>query len=223
MRRPASPGELLDNVRQRQRAWLDKAQEATRSPMLPRGLSLTDIARRAGVSQTTLTRFRNDSEYDGTLSALTIQKVAQVTGYPATLEALGQSEDAPDGLREPEAAPFRSEPDDEATARMVRAAIEGRNGVDPWELRTRALEAEGYRAGDVLIVDLNATPASGDLVCLQIYDFQTMRAETVFRFYEAPFFLGVGAGSDRKPMLESDRNIGVKGVVIASLRRRGAR
>jgi SOS-response transcriptional repressor LexA len=46
------------------------------------GLDLTNLARRAGVSSTTLTRFHNDPGYTNSLSARTLKKLSDVTGIP---------------------------------------------------------------------------------------------------------------------------------------------
>ena len=46
------------------------------------GLDLTNLARRAGVSSTTLTRFHNDPGYTNSLSARTLKKLSDVTGVP---------------------------------------------------------------------------------------------------------------------------------------------
>src|SRR5215813_14147661 len=46
------------------------------------GLDLTNLARRAGVSSTTLTRFHNDPHYTNSLSARTLKKLSDVTGIP---------------------------------------------------------------------------------------------------------------------------------------------
>src|SRR5690348_9495009 len=46
------------------------------------GLDLTNLARRAGVSSTTLTRFHNDPRYTNSLSARTLKKLSDVTGVP---------------------------------------------------------------------------------------------------------------------------------------------
>ena len=46
------------------------------------GLDLTNLARRAGVSSTTLTRFHNNASYRNSLSGRTLKKLSDVTGIP---------------------------------------------------------------------------------------------------------------------------------------------
>ena len=56
--------------------------------------------------------------------------------------------------------------------------------MTPWTIATRAVELEGILPGDVVLLDLNATPKPGDIVCAQVYDWKRMRAETVIRLFD---------------------------------------
>jgi transcriptional regulator with XRE-family HTH domain len=53
------------------------------------GLDLTNLARRAGISSTTLTRFRNDPSYRNSLSGRTLKKLSDITGIPLPSELGG--------------------------------------------------------------------------------------------------------------------------------------
>src|SRR5690349_8457032 len=64
------------------------------------GLDLTNLARRAGVSSTTLTRFHNDPRYNNSLSARTLKKLRDVTGVPMPPSLGG----APNGAAAPAGA-----------------------------------------------------------------------------------------------------------------------
>ena len=127
------------------------------------------------------------------------------------------------GLRESEAAPYKfvtvgEHPD------FIKGAIASRNAVDPWTLKSRALETAGYLPGDVMIVDLNGGAEPGDVVCAQLYDWSRSKAETVFRIYEPPYL--VPATFDprlRRIIVVDNENAMIRGVVIASIRPRQAR
>ncbi|MGH6907913.1 MAG: hypothetical protein ACREDX_08660, partial [Aestuariivirga sp.] len=96
--------------------------------------------------------------------------------------------------------------------------------IDAWTLNSRALEGAGYRPGDILLVALDETPAAGDVVCAQIYDWVKAKAETVFRIFQPPYL--VAATSDpqlMRPHLVDDAAVAIKGVVLQSLRGRGNR
>ncbi|HVV91849.1 MAG TPA: hypothetical protein VHD15_00375 [Hyphomicrobiales bacterium] len=198
-----------DNRRQIQemhRAWLEQIRAATNLP-------LTRIAAEAGLAESTLTRLFSRT-YTGTLHALTIEALKRRFQVP------GPDQAAQTGLRETEATPYVAD-ESEASDHAVHALLGARPAADPWVLRTRALDLAGYLPGDIVVLDLNATPRHGDVVCAQIYDFERMRAETIWRIYEPPFLLAASTDpSFRRPV--SDTSVSIKGVVVAAFRRRRA-
>lgn len=197
------------DMRDEQRAWLAKVLELS-------GLAPTALAQKAGLAPTTLTRFLNNPEHATALSARTVSAVEKSTGLRFGEQA------RPATLRESEAEPFRV--DSDLLSEMVRAAAAGANGIDPWRLRSRALEAAGYLPNDILIVNLNARPETGDVVCAQIYDWTRGRADTVFRVFEPPSL--VSATLDpalRRPFFVDNESVVIRGVVVASVRPRQAR
>ncbi|MDP3554853.1 hypothetical protein [Methylocystis sp.] len=196
--------------RDEQRAWLLDLLART-------GEAPTSLAHRAGLAPTTLTRFLNDPEHGTALSARTISAVEKAAGV-----RFGAGPQI--ALRDREAEPFVYEQAGETMGAIVRAAVGVANGIDPWTLRSRALEAAGLMPGDTLIVDLNADPKAGDVVCAQVYEWARGKAETVFRIFEPPSL--VSATLDpalRKPLFVDHHNIVIKGVVVASIRTRQAR
>jgi hypothetical protein len=196
--------------RDEQRAWLlDLLAQTREAP--------TALAQRAGLAPTTLTRFLNNPQHATALSARTISAVEKAAGV-----RFGAS--PPAALRDSEADPFAYEASEASISSIVRAAVGSANGIDPWTLRSRALEAAGFLPGDILIVDLNADPKPGDVVCAQVYEWARGKAETVFRVWEPPSL--VSATFDptlRKPLFVDHNNVTIKGVVIASIRTRQAR
>ena len=125
-----------------------------------------------------------------------------------------------DGFAEPEAEPYGLAGTTDFDA-VVRDWIGERAGVDAWILRTRALELAGYLPGDVVIVDLKATARPHDIVCAQLYDFKTMKADTIWRRYEPPYLVAVSSDAALlKP--ERDDVASIKGVVIGTFRPRAS-
>ncbi|PZP54968.1 MAG: hypothetical protein DI604_36820 [Delftia acidovorans] len=109
-----------------------------------------------------------------------------------------------------------------STNEAVKALQGARNGVDAWVMRSRALEAAGYLPGDVLVVDMNAAPQSGDVVCAEILD-RSGKPEMVMRILERPFLVAATFDPSLfKPMLIDGDRVTVRGVVIASFRERRA-
>lgn len=199
------------DVRDTQRAWLRQIVRDT-------GKSLTQIAAEAHVSHTTLTRF-DRPEYAGTLNTLTVQQIAEAMGVeppkginPAEtpVRRMGPQRDA-----EPFAANDETDPHG-----AVKALIGNRPGAAPFRMKTRALELRGYLVGDVLIVDVNAMPREGDIVCAQVYDFAG-NAETVMRVYEKLVLTAATLDPElQKPLFVDGERVAVMGVVTDLVRTR---
>lgn len=160
------------------REWLRTLPDKT-------GKTLTTLAKEIHISPSTLTRpVQEGDDGTSTLHARTIAKITFHTGVAGP--ALGGAAAARRELDE-EAAPYEMASNDPLSA--VLAALGAGHGagaaITPWLLATRALELAGYLAGDIVLVDLgNADPKPGDAVCAQVYDWPSMRAETVMRIYE---------------------------------------
>ena len=128
----------------------------------------------------------------------------------------------PSGFAESEAQPLQVAAQSQL-AQIVDVLSRNRTNVDPWILKGRALEGAGYRPGDVVMVALGETPLSGDVVCAQIYDWSSGRAETVFRIFQPPYL--VAASPDPqflRPYVVDDDKVHIKGVVIHTVRQRNA-
>ncbi len=210
-----------ERLRAAQLAYLDEVERRT-------NLTPTEIARLAEGDPSTLTRFKNKPGYNGTLSGQIIEKIEARTGVPAPIDARPKQPQAVQqavrtgthgGLSEQEGELYQA-PVGDPMAALVTAAVAGRVHVVPWTLHSRALEEEGYFPGDILIVDLNATPQSGDVVCAQLYDFERgASARTVFRLYHPPFLVGAGREEGARIPQLIDGSVGMKGVVELSIRR----
>lgn len=210
-----SKRESVDKLRAAQKAWLERVVQED-----ARRRNLSQIARDAGVSHTTLTRFARNEE-GRTLSALTVTQVERATGIAAPSEVRGAPD--PGGFSE-EAVPFILGERNDPTAAAVKLLIGERNGADPWILKTRALEDAGFYPGDIVILDLNATPGPHDAVCAQVYDWQRGQAETVWRVFDPPFLLDASReiSARHKPLVVDAERVVIKGVITSSLRQRQA-
>jgi transcriptional regulator with XRE-family HTH domain len=180
------------------------------------GWSQTDLAHRAGLDPSTLSRFLTKGREDHALRASSMQRIATASGVP-----FGDIAPATEnGLAESEAAPFVFRAEDPRTT-ALRLLSSNRQDVDAWTLTSRALENIGYRPGDILLVGLNENPVPGDIVCAQIYDWTKGQAETIFRLYQPPALIGSSNDPDLlKPFLLGDNAVAIKGVVLHTLRSR---
>lgn len=202
---------VVENVRQRHLDWVNFILQT-------RNWSRNRLSKEAGINPSTLTKFFNGRDGTGLLQSYTIERIQQASGIPAFETSLPQVQR---GLSEDESVRYEAEVTS-AVPPAVEALRGARNGVDPWILRSRALEAAGYLPGDILIVDLNAAPRSGDVVCAQVYD-RAGKAETVMRVYEHPFLVAATFDPSLfKPLLVDNDRVQVRGVVVASFRERRA-
>lgn len=215
---------VVEELRRRQRDWL-------REIIARHGIAPTRLAKAAGLTPTTITRKVNDPSDTTILSEANVAKIVAYLGESAPVFFGSGVHDGASmalvnkhpGLREREAEPYMAALHDPLAQAI--AQLTTRDGVDAWTLQSRALEYEGYRPGDILIVDLNALPRPGDVVCAQLYDWQrSAGTQTVFRIYEPPYLVAAGPDeATRKPRLIDSENVAVKGVVMTSVRPRGAR
>lgn len=196
-------------IQAQQREWLKEIVKVT-------GNSLSTIAAKANVSDTTLSRLVNSASYDGVLSAVTITRITEAYQLPGPEEYAGRRP-MMGGFSEAERFDAASDPAGIAT--IVQAMLGNRPSSDAWLLKTEALEEVGYLPGDVVIVDTKGTPAAQDAVCAQVYDFQRGAAQTVWRVYDPPFL--VAASRDRtahKPLLVDGDRVRIMGVVEKMVR-----
>ncbi|MDW5313756.1 hypothetical protein [Rhizobium sp. PL01] len=174
----------------------------------------------AGVDPSTLTRFLSDVTNSRMLNSYSIEKIEQAGGIPAFQTDLAGLPEELRGTEAGDASPYQAE-EANPLATAISALRSGKNGVDPWLLRSRCLENVGYVPGDILIVDLNAVPANGDIVCAQLYD-RNGKAETIFRIFEHPFLISATMDPAQLMPVLVDKNVLIRGVVMSSIRERRA-
>jgi transcriptional regulator with XRE-family HTH domain len=199
---------LVENIMD-QHAFIAKVLAKT-------GWSQSDLAARAGLDPSTLSRFLSKGREGHALRASTIQRIATASGFAFDSEIVAEIS----GFSESEAKPFEFVAQDRRAV-AIKLLCDQNDSSDAWILKSRALESLGHLPGDVLIVGLNTTPHIGDIVCAQIYDWAKGGAETVFRIYQPPALIAATHDTNLlKPFLLTDNAVVVKGVVLHSLRSR---
>ncbi|MFZ1965018.1 MAG: hypothetical protein WAU78_16410 [Roseiarcus sp.] len=75
-----------------------------------------------------------------------------------------------------------------------------------------------------MIVDLNAEPLPGDVVCAQLYNWARSDAQTMFRLWEPPYLMPstLDPALRRIFVVDNDTTM-IRGVVIATVRPRQGR
>jgi hypothetical protein len=206
---------VAHNPRRQQKEWIDDILRVT-------GWTLTELARRSKVNQSTLTRFYNDPQDKATLRANTVESISAASGWDAgtapstetrkTVAIIGDAEILPPGYS-------TARGDIEAA---IKALVHGRNSAFPRLVKTRALETAGYLPGDICIIDQNVKWMRGDVVIATIDPSRRgTRPETVLRIFEPPYL--VTATYDdrlRKPIYVDGEETVILGTVVALFRPR---
>lgn len=180
-------------------------------------LSPSQLALNSGMAASTLTRYLNDKTNTVGVTQGTVEKVARYSGFrPNQLPGRGRA-----GLVEPDSIPLAQ--DDTVWPKWVLSAIEavknGKNGIEAWVMKGAALDSLGILPGDIVIIDQNSRPKSGDIVLAQIIDPLAGTAETVLRFYQAPFITShsMRLGPQRPEQVDEER-VAIVGTSIGTIR-----
>ena len=199
------------DTREKQLAWLLELMQIT-------GKTATSLAVEAGLSDTTLTRFMNKPDYTGTLGNLTLATLSEFYGHP--LPGFTPNAPAPSAPKS-EATVYDFE-NDKVHGGTIRQMIAGRREASCWRMNTPVLSLAGVREGDIMIVDQAATPAAGEVICLQV-EGGNHGATTLFRVLDAPFAVAACMPiGGIKPLLINGETVRIAGVMTELLRARAA-
>jgi SOS-response transcriptional repressor LexA len=196
----------MTSLRDQQLAWLDHISRSG-------NITFTEIARVAGLTPSTLTRFKNNDTGGHTLTSRTVKKIEDATKVPAyearttpRIQAFSEGEAIPYVIDKASVNPLEL---------SLSEAIGRSNSVDLWRLKTGSLAAVGYPAGMVVLVDRDETPRNGDAVLAQKYDFRRGTAETLFRVWRTPYLLTAAANDEPgTPEIVDNENVVIVGVVV---------
>lgn len=197
----------------KQRAYL-------RDTLKELGITASHLARTLGLSPSTFTRFvRLPDSSEKTLHPATLDKVEALrqanSDSPIPTAAQGAWAVAREEASQLVLVEGKAE---SQLLRALAALIGDRNGIEPWQLHTRALELEGFLPGDIVLVDRNASPAPGDAVYATVQE-RSGKADAVMRQYQpaGPVDLLVTRTTDpaAPPTLVVDRSrVVIRGVLL---------
>lgn len=199
--------------------WFKKRQKEV-------GVTAEDIAREMGRTRSNVSHIYSGDQRMSLDWARAFAKVLQVP-LEEVLKRAGVSEPAEaqrltPGFSESDAAPFVSDGSAADNARKIAALLGGdKPGVDIWTVRTDALMLEGYRRGDLILVDTHQSERcrAGDMVIAQLYNWKSGSVETVLRLFEPPVLIAVSATvSGGRTHVVDGNNVVIRGKVIASWR-----
>lgn len=185
------------------RSWLDGVLRQT-------GLKPTPLAKRAGLSPSTLLRFLDG---EGSLDLSTIDKIVDTYGVPGP-QLYGEG--AAHAFAEPDLVVIETD-----GPALWQVQLKPTQGV--WQLKTRVLELAGFLPGDLLVFDSAVKPEARDIVVAQVLSGGSPpEAETVLRLYDPPYLLTetTDPAMKRKPLLVDNDRVGIWGVFVKMLRTR---
>lgn len=193
--------------RTRQKAYIADVLDAT-------GVSKTALGKLIGAGEGTITQFLDDDRHSGTLDGGLLQALVDWSGipYPAIEPQVKFR-----GFRE-DAVPYQAAPPKAAKVDPIRALMGDRLNAHAWVMKVD-LPGACVRQGDIVIVDGEAEPRDGDLVCCQFEEGMT--ATTVFRLLTEPFLMSAQTNAAaEKPELRNNTTRRIVGVVTNVVRNR---
>ncbi len=166
--------------------------------------SIPKLAKKAGVAASTLYRIL-DQDDPFTTSMRTIERIERATGHSYA--------EAVTGFAEPEAR-FVSEED-------APAELKPGTGEGVWRIGSRVAELAGFPPGDLILFEIGAEPAPGDLVVANVED-RTGGAETIIRVFDPPYLITrtYDAASAHKPVPVDGVSVRIMGRFKRMLRSR---
>lgn len=180
-------------------------------------LSPSQLALNSGMAASTLTRYLNDQSNSVGITQGSIEKVAHYSGF-RPLQLPGGSRP---GMAEPDTIPFRQDNTEWPNwiEAAVQAALSGKNGIEPWVMKGAALDGIGVMPGDIVIIDRSARAKSGDVVLVEVKDFNANTSDNLLRLYQTPFVtthsMRLGPG---RPEHVDDARVIVAGVSVGTIR-----
>lgn len=204
---------VVENERQTQLKWVNAILDA-------RKWRANRLATEARIDPSSLSRFLNDRTGKRTLNSYSVEKIEAASGFiayetePSSKSSLSFNRSSGDLSAYETSGSIDVD-------RAVSAIVHGRNSVEPWLLQSRCLEGAGYLPGDVLLFDMNARPARGDVVAAQIFG-RSGRPELIVRRYAEPFLYSVTTDADLMEPILIDKNVSLLGVLLTSMRARSA-
>jgi hypothetical protein len=190
------------------------AQIVTRTGKQP-----TTIAKELDIAPSTLTRkielrdgkvvLKNGRD---TFQASTIARLEAYSGVPAPTGLDGGMVNPGDG-RGSDATRYQLAAAPPALRAAIEALTAGRRNTELWQLRSRALECDGFRPGDVVVVDYGQSPRAGDFVCAEVH--WPNADQVLMRVYEPPYLVASTFDvSLRKPLTVDNDHVIVRGLIL---------
>jgi len=189
-------------------------------------VTTSDLAQRIGRDRAVISRIMNGHQ---TMTNAQAEIFAEMLNLPleevithAGLFSQAATPKVAQGFSDNDIAPFiprgggRSDIETE-----VAKALGMKDHMGIWQVSSPSLSLMGYLVGDFIIVDdeMSERAGPGDVVLVQVYDWQTGSATTLLRRYEPPVVVAASADpADQRVHVVDRKNVYIAGVVRASWR-----
>lgn len=170
------------------------------------GLSMNEIAKRAGLGVATISRMA-----DG--ATLLLPKIEHLLIVASVLKApvpqVFQEYANSAGFEEPGLERFEGPAEAETNPNISR-----------WTVRDTSLQSLGYMPGDIVVARADLDARDGDVVVCNLYSPGGFAAVTALRLYKAPYLVTMSPFPADAATHELGKNAAIHGVVVESLRLR---
>ncbi len=205
-----------------------------------RGWNQADLAKRARVSPSLISKLENQEQKLTTIHMEKFAKIFHVRPTDILARRLLEDSEIQTEISERGAEAWTPEPagndnkhgknhdkpkkntlNIDFKASMITALLDENPNRSAWVLRSQALNVDGYRPGDILIIDAEKKAKPGDIICAQLYNRGD--ANTVFRIYQPPYLIAATTKTNlREPRLIDPGRVKIMGTVTETIRFRNS-
>ncbi len=177
--------------------------------------TVSAFARRAGLTESTLTRLMNSDGPGHMPREGTIGKIERAFHTRRPLMGLGENPQEEGDFIDPRQ---RTDQSRQHLEEIVTGALDGQNA---YTVADRALDLAGYMPDDLVLIDEKVRPQPSDIVAIRFRVSQARRGAVTLRIYDQPFLTAHSTDETlRRPLLIDPARIDILGVVTMALRQR---
>jgi len=190
--------------------------------MIQHDVTASEIARKALLSESTLTRFMNPKGPGNVLREASIAKIERAyrTTRPSTLRGMSDRKTTTPDFTIPGQKP--GAPSAMSASEQLETIMnKDYETLEAFVVADRALDLSGYLPDDIILVDLNRAPEAGDVVALRFYTGPSRAPIITLRIFDTPFLTAHSTDETmRRPILQDPDRIEILGVVTTAMRHR---
>lgn len=187
------------------------------SLMMQHRITASELARRANLSESTLTRLMNPQGPAFLPREATIAKIEKTFSVRRPVMQNGNEEDG--------SAPGQKAGKDPRSIAagllegLQELDISSPDAINAYTVEDRALDLAGYLPGDIVLVDTARHPEAGDIVALRFRGPASDLNRITLRIFDHPFLSAHSTDAAlRRPVLDDREKFELVGIVTTALR-----